>query len=169
MTFQGTSGRDRGKGIKEYFSFGIISLSIVVISLFFTLFYAHPSNSARIVAVASYLLTMGIVSMIVVLFFVRGESANTTPERRMGLLGFYVAFLFPMGLISLVRLTGSTAFDAFFVNDELATLSSVTLPVELLMLFVATIEELAFRIALPLIIMFFLPKRTELECASYHV
>lgn len=155
---------------REIFPFGVFSLVFLSISLFGTLLLKHPANEPNVVILADYLLIMGTLSLVfaIALTF----SPRSPSSVQFNILALPVSFLLGLGLIALIKGIGfSTLFiglqdfyESFFVNPELATFSSVGLPTEIAMFFVASIEELMFRIAIPAIIVVAIPiKRVTVE------
>jgi len=165
------------KANREIFRFGFIALIFVSISIFGTLFLTHPSNAPEVVTLSLYLLIMGIVALILTMSL----TFNFDPPsaKNYNILGFFLAFFVGLGFIALFKalslntLLGSfsvglgEAFDelytTFFFNESLATFSSTGLTTEVLMLFVATIEELMFRVAFPALIITLFPLDIDVE------
>lgn len=158
------------KKTREIYPFGVFSLVFVAISLFGTLLLKHPANDPKTVVLADYLLFMGTLSLIfaIALTF----SPRSPGAIQFNIMALPVSFLIGLGIIALVKGLGlSTLFiglqdflDTFFINPELSALSSVGLPTEIAMFFVATVEELMFRVAIPAIIVVAIPiKRVSVE------
>jgi len=139
---------------RAVYPFGLLALTFVLISIFATTFLSHPENDPKVIELASYLLTMGLVSFIILGIF--GISLRSPADKSYNLLGMFLAFGIGLGFQAILR-TFIAIPNAF---SQLAiTYSSVPLDMELLMFFVATIEELTFRVAIPIWIFTFIPRR----------
>jgi membrane protease YdiL (CAAX protease family) len=129
---------------RRTYPFGVISLIFCSISIFGTLFLKHPANDPEVIALSDYLLTMGMVALIIILSF--GIDQRSPDQPQISLVGFFSAFLIGLGLVALLK------------NVILATYTTIGVPIDITMLFVATIEELAFRVAIPILIFRFFPR-----------
>lgn len=149
---------------RQNFYFGSLGLIFVSISLFGTLFLKHPANDPSVVQLADYLLIMGLVAMV----FVTPLALDKTPPSAMkyNILALPLSFLVGLGFIAFFKALPLTTlmpeldefFATFFFNEELVTLSAFGLPTEITMFFVASIEELTFRVAFPVLFMVMFPK-----------
>lgn len=138
------SSTQKRLAINEMYPFGTIALIFVSLSIFATLFLKHPSNTPEMTTFADYLLIMGIASMIPIL--ARGFQLVNVETQRISILGFFLSFLIGLGLVALIK------------NVILSTYSVAGVQTEVVMLFVATIEEVFFRVALPSMLFYFVPK-----------
>jgi len=157
------------KKLREVFPFGVFSLVFVSISLFGTLLLKHPANEPNVVALADYLLIMGTLALI---FAVALTFSPRPPNTvKFNIMALPVSFLLGLGFIAIIKGIGFSTlfiglqdfFETFMVNPVLTSFSSVGLPTEISMFFVASIEELTFRIAIPAIIMIAIPLNIGVE------
>jgi len=162
---------------RKIFRFGFIALLFVSLSIFGTLFLKHPSNTPEVVALSDYLLVMGIIGLVLSLSLT--FDFEPPSARGYNVMAFFLSFLVGLGFISLFKALSldilfglfssnlEGAFDelysTFFFNEELATFSSVGLPTEVFMLFVASIEELMFRVGIPALIIVLFPLDISVE------
>jgi membrane protease YdiL (CAAX protease family) len=137
------------RGSKETYPFGVIALIFCSISIFGTLFLKHPANDPDLIALSDYLLTMGLVALVIIVAF--GIDVRSPDQPQISLLGFFSSFLIGLGLVALLK------------NLVLATYSAVGVPMDITMFFVATIEELAFRVAIPILVFRFFPMDWDRE------
>lgn len=157
------------KETRLFFPFGVFALVFSSISLYGTLLLKHPANAPGVITLADYLLAMGMVSMpfVLVLTFMP-LPPNVV---KYNIVGLIASFFIGLGFIAFLKaLPFSTFipqleefFTTFFFNDQLATLATVNLPTEVTMFFVASIEELTFRVAIPVIIIIIIPVNISME------
>lgn len=156
------STRSKMTPASEVFPFGFFSLSFAVISILLTSFFTNPANDPRLIELADFLLKMGLVALIFILFvFVLG-TPDRTPimERMYNPVGMWIAFLVGMGFPAILMAIAPTfavlnPFSNYDVN-----FSTMALNIETLMFLVATIEELTFRVALAMIIYIAFPSKS---------
>ena len=142
------------RATRMVYPFGLLALTFVLISVFATTFLSHPENDPKVIELASYLLTMALVSFIILGIF--GVDLRSPAVIRYNILGMFVAFGIGLGFQALAR----TFFSLPNAFSYLATTySAIPIDIELLMFFVATIEELTFRVAIPIWIFRFIPRR----------
>lgn len=154
---------------RQIFPFGVIALVFVSISILGTLFLKHPAVDPATAILADYLFAMGLLALVIALVL----NYDPTPPgaKQYNVFAIIISFLIGLGFIALFRsfplsvlLPQSDEFFAtFFFNEQLASLSTVTMPVEVAMFFVASIEELAFRVAIPSLIIILFPHTIGVE------
>jgi hypothetical protein len=152
---------------RQTFPFGILALIFISISLFGTLFLKHPSNDPKVIQLADYLLIMCLASFVPIIPLALDHTPPDAIEYN--IFALLISFLVGLGFVAIFRALAqpfttfipelNEFFDVFFVNEELATLSVFNLPTEITMFFVASIEELTFRVALPVLFMRFYSKK----------
>lgn len=138
---------------RAVFPFGLLALTFVLISVFAVTFLSHPDNDPQVVQLATYLLMLALVSFIIL--GIIGINLRSPAGKDYNILGLFVAFFIGLGFQAITRYI-------FIIPSAFSTVATTyaTLPIsmELLMFFVATIEELTFRVAIPMWIFLFIPR-----------
>ena len=68
------------RGAKNTYPFGVIALIFCSISIFGTLFLKHPANDPEVIALSDYLLTMGMVALLIILSFGIDQRSPDQPQ-----------------------------------------------------------------------------------------
>jgi len=149
-----------------WFPFGLFSLTFALASVMAMTLFLNPANDPQVIELMSYFWIMGVVALFFILFtMVYSGSVDRTQimNREYNPIGMYVAFLFGLGALAILKVFAPTTNTFSNVGFDLSILP---MDENVFMFIVATIEELFFRIALGMFIYMIIPSNESVKLLS---